>query len=206
MGRAARAGVLLGAGLFALGAGCAGDDACRGRDETCVSLTLLASEGVSEADQLQVMVKRAPSPTSPMMPLGSPQRLPFKVAVLWPDGPGTVSVRSFSGGTLNGVTPELALDLRGGAHARYALTLFPPLPGGGDKLDMGAGDLRARDLRPAPDLRPEEDLAVPEDLSVPDLRPADGGADMTMPRDLAMVAPDMTMPMGDMGMPDLASD
>src|SRR5262245_60861008 len=74
--------------------GCADEDACKGRSETCLSLTL-SGEGVTEADQLEVLVVRQPKPQTPMMPLGEPKPLPFKVAVLWPDGPGTVSVRSY---------------------------------------------------------------------------------------------------------------
>lgn len=160
----------------ALASGCADEDACKGRSETCLSLTL-SGEGVMQADQLEVMVLRQPKPQTPMMPLGEAKPLPFKVAVLWPDGPGTVSVRSYDSGTLNGVTPELALDLRNGEHAQRKLTLFPPLEG------------KPQDFGGPP---PKRDMAKPMDLSTP--------PDMTMPPDMStpvdMMAPppDMTMP------------
>lgn len=165
--------LVLGAGL----GGCAGEDACRGRSETCLSLTLLGAEGVTELDQLQLVLRRLPRPLSPAMRLPSPQALPFKVAVLWPDGPGTVSVRGYREGVLRGVTPELALDLRGGAHARRVLTFYPPLTGG--DADLGAPDLRPPDLRLPPD------QALPPDLSGD------------------QAAPDMS---GDQAAPDLPGD
>ena len=164
--------------LLAGGAGCADEDACKGHSETCLSLTL-SGEGVMSADQLEVMVIRQPKPQTPMMPLGEPKPLPFKVAVLWPDGPGTVSVRSYLMGTLNGVTPELALDLRNGEHDRRKLSLFPPLSG--MQQDFGTAEKR--------------DMAKPRDLSMPDLSMPDLSvpADMTMGPDMT-AGPDMTMP------------
>jgi hypothetical protein len=153
--KAATLAVLLGVGF----SGCADEDACKGRSETCLSLTL-SGEGVMEADQLEVLVVRQPKPQTPMMPLGEPKPLPFKVAVLWPDGPGTVSVRSYLQGTLNGVTPELALDLRNGEHDRRKLTLYPPLAG----IPQDFGTVERRDMK-----KPM-DLSMP-DLSMPDLSP-----------------------------------
>ncbi|MDW8283102.1 MAG: hypothetical protein RMK29_15400 [Myxococcales bacterium] len=172
--RGAALALVLGAGLV----GCASEDACRGRSETCLSLTLLGAEGVTELDQLQLVLRRMPRPLSPAMRLPSPQTLPFKVAVLWPDGPGTLSVRGYREGVLRGVTPELALDLRGGAHARRVLTLYPPLAGG--DADLGAADLHAPDLR-APDLRLPPDQAMPPDLAGDQAMPPDLAGDQATP-------------------------
>lgn len=160
--------------------GCSDHDACKGIKETCLSLTLVGAEGVTEADQLQVLVQRKPAPTMQMMALGSPQVLPFKVAVLWPDGPATVSVRSSLAGQVNGVTSELILDLRAGQHTMRRVTLFPPLLGPGlPDLATGPRDLmRPADLR-TPDLSSPPDLSPPEDMSV-------AQPDLTLPPDLTM--------------------
>ena len=49
--------------------GCSEDsDACEGRAETCLSLTLYGSDGVSAADQLRIMLLRKEQPLSPMTP------------------------------------------------------------------------------------------------------------------------------------------
>lgn len=157
------------------------NDACKGQSETCLSMTLYGSDGVSRADQLQVMFMRKPKPDMPMMPLGSPQDLPFKVAVLWPDGPATVSVRAMLSGQLAGVSPEFSLDLRNGQHVQRKVTLYAPLPGSGELPDLAAGrpdlsssppDLATNppDLAETPDLaEPPVDLAVPPpiDLAMP---------------------------------------
>jgi hypothetical protein len=124
-------------------------------------LTLVGAEGVSRADQLAVLVQRQPVAQMPMVVLGDAQPLPFKVAVLWPDGPGTVSVRSLLGGQLSGVTAELTLDLRNGAHDQRQLTLFPPLVGS-PLGDLGS---RPRDLASPPDSAAPADLATPSDLA-----------------------------------------
>jgi hypothetical protein len=170
---------LLGLGL-AGPAGCAADsDACKGRSETCLSLTLLGEDGVGQIDQLSVMVMRQPKPQAPMMPLGEPRPLPVKVAVLWPDGPGTVSVRSYLNGQLNGVSAELSLDLRNGAHDQRKLSLYPPLSG------SGLGDLASgpRDMA-----HPPADMATPPDLTAP-------------PPDLTAPPPDLTAPLPDLTAP-----
>ncbi|MFO0655860.1 MAG: hypothetical protein U0787_12385 [Polyangia bacterium] len=158
-----------------LGAGCSdSSDACEGRTETCLSLTLDGADGVASADQLKVLIWRKDQPLSPTTPLGARQDFPFKVALLWPDGPASVSVRSLLGGQVNGVSAEIALDLRNGQHAQRKLTLFPPLP-----------------------VTPPLDMAKPRDLSmVPDMA-------MPLP-DLAMPLPDLAMPPPDQSMvPDL---
>jgi hypothetical protein len=165
--------------LLALGAaGCRGDsDACQGRAETCLSLTLLGSDGVSQADQLALLVQRQPLAQMPMVPLGEARPLPFKVAVLWPDGPGIISVRSLLGGQLTGVTAELTLDLRNGAHAKRQLTLYPPLLGsplgdlGSSPRDLSAPSDMAKpsDLSTGTDLFPPADLSTATDMSaIPD--------------------------------------
>lgn len=193
--RAALGALLLSAPLW--GIGCGGDDACKGRGETCVSLTLLGSEGISQVDQLQVFVTRKAAPSSPMTPLGSPQDLPFKVAVLLPDGVSLLSVRSFLGGTMNGITPEISLELRSGAHDKRLLTLYPPLPGGtGRDMSVGGMDMRQPpiDMRQPPvDLRPPADLRPPSDMNTPDLNMPDLSAspDLAPPPD--MTPPDMAM-------------
>lgn len=171
---------LLGAGLglslcLTLGAsGCADSDACKGHSETCLSLTLSGENGVAQADRLEVMVMRTSKPTLPMMALDSPKALPVKVAVLWPDGPGTVSVRSYLAGQLNGVSPELSLDLRNGDHDQRKLALFPPISG------TALGDLGTA---------PGRDMAMPpRDM-------ASAPPDMTMsPPDLTQPPPDLTAP------------
>lgn len=152
--------------------GCADNDACKGHSETCLSMTLYGSDGVTRADQLQVMFMRKPKPDMPMMPLGSPQDLPFKVAVLWPDGPATISVRAMLSGQLAGVSPEFSLDLRNGQHQQRKVTLYPPLPGNADQPDLltSRPDLSSpADLSTVnPDLAtPSPDLSVPPDLSEP---------------------------------------
>lgn len=164
-----------GAALSALG-GCNDHDACKGVKETCLSITLVG-EGVTEADQLQVLVARKPAMTMQMMALGSPQPLPFKIAVLWPDGPAALSVRTLIGGQVNGVTSELVIDLRNGQHGLKRLTAFPPLPG------PGLPDLAVvRDMARTDMAKPPEDMAKPpEDLAMP-------------PEDLAMPQPDLLMP------------
>jgi hypothetical protein len=178
----------LAAGLLLVGlsaaAGCADSDACKGRSETCLSLTLSGSDGVTSVDQLQLQFMRKPKPDLPMMALGTPQELPFKVAVLWPDGPATLSVRALLSGQLVGVSPEFALDLRNGQHQQRKLTLYPPLPGtvadlGGTRPDLSSNpkDLATTppDLAEVPDMAMSEpdlamsppDLAVPPDQSTP---------------------------------------
>jgi len=176
--RKSRAQLLGGTLLLALSlAGCHEDgDACEGRTETCLSLTLFGAEGVTAADQLKVLILRRDQPLSPSTPLSSVQEFPFKVALLWPEGPANVSVRSLLAGMTNGVSAELSLDLRNGQHAQRKLTLYPPLPTG-TPTDMA----RVRDLSTLPDLTPpadllmsppdltmsQPDLAVPPDLSAP---------------------------------------
>ena len=84
-----RACLLSGAGLALLSAalGCGSDnDACNGRSETCLSLTLSGSDGVAKADQVQVYVARKAKTQNPVEALSEPRELPFKIAVLWPDG------------------------------------------------------------------------------------------------------------------------
>lgn len=150
--------------VLALGGGCSdSSDACERRTETCLSLTLYGADGVSSADQLKVLIWRKDQPLSPLTPLGDRQDFPFKVALLWPDGPASVSVRSLLAGTVNGVSAEISLDLRNGQHAQRKLTLFPPLPAGAP-VDMA----RPRDMTIVPDLAtPKPDLAVVPDLSEP---------------------------------------
>lgn len=167
--------LVLGGALALLGGCSGGNDACKGVNETCLSLTLMGTEGVTQADQLEVLLSRQTKGRNPMMALGSPQDLPVKVAVLWPDGGATISVRSFVAGVLTGVSAELTLDLRGGAHAKRALTLYPPIAG------PTPADLAGRDLAtpPPPDLATPDlatpDLATPDmatpDLATPDLAP-----------------------------------
>ncbi len=174
------------AGLWAA-SGCVDSDACRGRSETCLSLTLSGDTGVTQTDQLQVMFMRMLKPDVPMMSLDSPQDLPLKVAVLWPDGPATISVRALLTGQLIGVTPELDLDLRNGEHAQRKLTLYPPLP--------GSGVLPPDMAKSQPDLRQPVDLS---DTS-PDL--AESPPDLSMPPpDLSMPPPpiDLAAPRGDL--------
>ena len=178
--RSGRARLLGGVALSAAvsAGGCSDNDACKGHSETCLSLTLYGSDGVMRADQLQVLLMRKVQPALPMMTLDSPQDLPFKVAVLWPDGPATLSVRAWLGGQLAGVSPEFALDLRNGQHLQRKLTLYPPLPGTAD-VDLGA---------PRPDMAtPPADLSAtcPGLAEVPDLAEAP---------DLFEVPPDLTMP------------
>jgi hypothetical protein len=146
--------------------GCSEDnDACEGRPETCLSLTLFGANGVVAADQLKVLILRKEQPVSPSTPLSTVQDFPFKVALLWPDGPGNLSVRSLLAGSLNGVSAELSLDLRNGQHAQRKLTLFPPLPGT-TPMDMA----KPRDLSMLPDLTTPKDLTVTPDLTAtPDL-------------------------------------
>lgn len=127
-----------------------GSDACEGRTETCLSLSLEGAEGVVGADQIKVLIWRKEQPFSPTTPLGSKQEFPFKVAVLWPDGPANLSVRSFLDGSLHGVSGELTLDLRNGQRAPD-LSSLP-------------------DLSDQPDLSDSPDLSIPPDLSSsPDL-------------------------------------
>lgn len=187
-----KAGALV-AGLSALTSlgGCGeSSDACKGQSETCLSLTLYGSDGVTRADQLQVMFMRKPKPDMPMMPLGSPQDLPFKVAVLWPDGPATISVRAMLSGQLAGVSPEFSIDLRNGQHVQRKLTLYSPLPGNGELPDLATrSDLSSppRDMATSnPDLAEPQDLAepTPPDLSVPP-----PPIDLALPIDLAMLPP-----------------
>lgn len=132
-------------------------------------------------DRLEVMVLRQPKPQQPAVPLSMPFALPFRVAVLWPDGPGTLSVRSYLQGQLNGVTPELGLDLRNGAHDMRKLTLFPPL------VNSSLGDLG---------YAPRRDMAMPKDMAMqpPDLAMS---PDLAMPPapDLAAAPDDMTTPL-----------
>ena len=150
-----------------LSAGCKDSDACKGRSETCLSVTLQGAEGVGALDQLQVMVQRKPNTDMTMMALSSGQELPFKVAVLWQDGPATLSVRGLRGGQVQGVTPEIALDLRNGKHAQQLLTLYPPIVGG---MGLDAPDMAkppADMAKPPADMTVPEDLTKPEDLSDP---------------------------------------
>ncbi len=104
-------------------------DGCQGRSESCLSLTLRSEENIDHIDRLEIMIKRATAPASPMTPLDKPVALPVNVAVLWPDGPGTISVRTYLQAQMNGVSPEMALDLRNGQHELHELMLFPPLGG-----------------------------------------------------------------------------
>lgn len=167
-------------------AGCADDDACKGRGETCLSLTLSGSDGVVKVDQVQVYLSRKEKPASPLMALSDPRELPFKVAVLWPDGPGTIYLRTYLGGQLNGLTPELSMDLRNGQHERRKLTLFSPLSGTGP-VDMAGGppprDMSSpRDMTSPADMTDPADMANPVDMgSVPD----------SGPPDMPMMLPDM---------------
>ncbi len=172
-----RACLLSGAGLALLSAalGCGSDnDACNGRSETCLSLTLSGSDGVAKADQVQVYVARKAKTQNPVEALSEPRELPFKIAVLWPDGPATLHVRTYFRGQLNGLSPEISLDLRNGAHEKRKLTVYSPISGS-----------------PLPDV-PTLDMAVPRDMaSPPDMTTP---ADMTAPTDMDtsdMPAPDM---------------
>lgn len=171
--------------------GCADNDACKGHSETCLSLTLYGSDGVTRADQLQVLLMRKVQPVLPMMTLDSPQDLPFKVAVLWPDGPATLSVRAMLSGQLAGVSPEFALDLRNGQHLQRKVTLYPPLPG---TVDVDLGAPRPDMATPATDMAtPPPDLAEALDLAeLPDLFEVP-------PPDLAMPPPpDLALPPSDL--------
>ncbi len=157
--------LLLGGTLLLVAAlcGCSEDsDACEGRTETCLSLTLFGSDGVTAADQLKVMLLRKEQPLSPSTPLSSVQDFPFKVALLWPDGPANLSVRSSLSGVVNGISAEISLDLRNGQHAQRKLTLFPPLPTT-QPTDMA----RVRDLSSLPDLTTPPDLTVMPDMTAP---------------------------------------
>lgn len=161
-------GLGLGLGLALLSAsGCADTDACKGHSETCLSLTLSGEGGVAQADRLEVMVMRSSKPTMPMMALDAPKSLPVKVAVLWPDGPGTVSVRSYLSGQLNGVSPELSLDLRNGDHDQRRLSLFPPIDG------TALGDLGSVPPRDMATMPPRDMAMPPPDMATPppDLTP-----------------------------------
>lgn len=164
-----------------LTSGCSEDsDACEGRAETCLSLTLYGSDGVSAADQLRIMLLRKEQPLSPMTPLSAVQDFPFKVAVLWPDGPANLSVRSSLSGMTNGVSAEISLDLRNGQHAQRKLTLYPPLPNT-QPTDMA----RPRDMAVQPDLAVPPDMTVLQDMAVP--------PDLTVPADLA-TSSDLAVP------------
>jgi hypothetical protein len=110
------------------------------------------------------MVMRQPKPEMPMMPLGTPEPLPFKVAILWPDGPGTLSIRSFLQGQVNGVTAEITVDLSNGAHEQQLLTLFPPLVG------SSLGDMW---LPTPPDMTSTTDLSAPAPADLTVLPPED---------------------------------
>lgn len=177
---------LLSTGLVSA-SGCADSDACKGRKETCLSVTLYGEGGVTRADQLQVMLMRKSKPDQPMMALGSPQDLPFKVAVLWPDGPATLSVRAMLEGQLTGVSPELSLDLRNGQHLQRKLTLYPPLPGT-EAVDMASG---RRDLSSSP---PDLVTAPPDLAEVPDLAESPD-LSVTPPPDLSVTPPpDLSSP------------
>jgi len=172
--------VLLPIGAFALlsaaAAGCSDNDACSGRKETCLSLSLSGSDGVSKVDQVQVFVSRQAKPLSPVDALSEPRDLPFKVAILWPDGAASLHVRTFLQGKLNGLTPEITLDLRNGAHERRKLSLFPPIVGT-DLPDM------AGNPPPRPDMTSPRDMATPADMATPE--------DMTTPADMPMPPADM---------------
>ena len=177
--------LLCGAALFSLG-GCNDHDACKGVKETCLSITLVG-EGVTEADQLQVLVARKPATTMQMMALGSAQQLPFKIAVLWPDGPAALSVRTLLGGQVNGVTSELVVDLRNGQHGLKRLTAFPPLPGPAGLPDLAV----VRDMARTDMAKPPGDMAMPEDMAVPEDMTVVPQPDLTMPPDLTMGGNDM---------------
>jgi hypothetical protein len=178
--------LLTGAGLL-LTSGCADNDACRGHSQTCLSLTLSGEDGVTRADQLEVLFMRMVKPDLPAMALDSPQDLPFKVAVLWPDGPATISVRAFLSGQVAGVSPELDLDLRNGQHVQRKLSLYPPLPGVNtpDMAKRHPADLSTTppDMTETPDLAmPPPDLSqTPPDLSLP-------------PPDLSQAPRDLSVP------------
>jgi hypothetical protein len=170
---------LLGAAALSATGGCNDNDACKGLKETCLSITLVGAEGVSEADQVQVLVARKPAMTMQSMALGSPQPLPFKLAVLWPDGPATLSVRTLLDGKVNGVTSELVVDLRNGQHGLKKLTAFPALEGPGLPDLAVVRDLARPDMaKPPADMSMPDDLAMPEDLAMP--------PDLLMPPDLTM--------------------
>ena len=164
--------------LSAAAAGCSDNDACSGRKETCLSLSLSGAEGVGKVDQVQVFVSRQAKPLSPVDALGEPRDLPFKVAILWPDGPASVHVRAFLQGTLSGLTPEITLDLRNGAHDKRKLTLFPPIVGT-DLPDMAGNP-------PRPDMASPRDMATPADMASP--------ADMAPPDDMTPPPTDLPMP------------
>lgn len=151
-----------------------GSDACEGRTETCLSLSLEGAEGVVGADQIKVLIWRKEQPFSPTTPLGSKQEFPFKVAVLWPDGPANLSVRSFLDGSLHGVSGELTLDLRNGQRAQRKLTLFPPLASNAPQDMARSKDFSVvrdmtlpPDLSSLPDLSDQPDLSDSPDLSIP---------------------------------------
>ena len=183
----------LGATLAALGllsmagAGCTDNDACKGRRETCLSISLSGAEGLDKVDQVQVYVSRQAKPLSPVDALGEPRSLPFKLAVLWPDGPATMYVRTFLQGKLNGLTAEISLDLRNGAHEKRKLTVFPPIFGI-DLPDMAG---------PPP---PRADMAMPRDMATP--------MDMATPVDMAddMPAPPTDLPMPPVDLPPPPTD
>lgn len=181
--RGQRACVLIGAAL-AVGtaaAGCSGDnDACSGRSETCLSLTLSGADGVAKVDQVQVYVARKAKTSSPVEALSEPRELPFKVALLWPDGPATLHVRTFLQGQLNGLTPEISLDLRNGTHDKRKLTLYPPLTGTG-LPDLGMTP--PPDMTSPRDMANPADMATPPDMDPPDMDPPDMSPDMS-PADL----------------------
>ena len=181
------------AGAAAL-SGCGDSDACKGQKGTCISITLDGESGVTEADRLVVMVQRKAKPDVPAMAIDSPLALPFKVAVLWPDGAGTLSVRSYLQGTLNGVTSEIALDLRNGVHEKRKLTLYPPLPG-----TVGTPDMKGNppsDMRMPPrDMRgPEDDMATPDDMTMPPPDLSGPGPDLSPLPDLSGPIQDLSSP------------
>jgi hypothetical protein len=168
------------AAVLTVASGCSDNDACSGRKETCLSLSLTGAEGVDKVDQVQAFVSRMPKPLSPVDALGEPRALPFKVAILWPDGAASVHLRAFLQGKLIALTPEITLDLRNGVHERRKLTLFPPIVGT-ELPDMAGGT-------------PPRDMATPRDLATPP-------ADMATPED--MTTP-VDMPQSDLPMPDMA--
>lgn len=182
-GRSLRRSLLLGCAGLALTAGALGcgidNDACKGRTETCLSLSLSGSDGVTKADQVQVFVARKPTAANPVEALSEPRELPFKIAVLWPDGPATLHVRTFLDGQLNGLSPEISLDLRNGAHEKRKLTLYAPILGS-PLPDMSGGVLpdmtTPRDMANPPDLADPPDLGTPPDMASPDMPAPDLGS------------------------------
>ena len=84
-------------------------------------------------------------------------------AVLWPDGPATLSIRAMLGGQLAGVSPEFSLDLRNGQHLQRKVTLYAPLPGSSETPDLASN--RPDMSSPADLSTSSPDLAEPPDVA-----------------------------------------